>query len=188
MDLFVTPGTLLAANPQMLDPNFMHSVVLICQHSEQGAYGLVINRPSEHRTKAILPEELALARADVPLYIGGPVGAEHLQTLHCVPDRVEGGVHIAGDLWLGGEIDQVGELALSSASQFARSALLLIGYAGWESEQLEQELASGAWLPAPAQAEWIFRSDPSRTWKEVVRSLGGGARELADQPPDPSWN
>ncbi len=188
MNGFVPPGTLLAASPQLLDPNFMHAVVLICQHSEQGAFGLVINRPSEHKSSAILPEELAIARADVPLYIGGPVGPENLQSLHCVPDQVEGGVQIASDLWLGGELEQLGQLALASASQFASLAMLLVGYSGWGVGQLEEEIASGAWLPAPARPAWIFRADPARTWREVIRSMGDKARGLADQPPDPSWN
>lgn len=188
MDLLVAPGTLLAASPELRDPNFMHAVVLICQHSEQGAYGLIVNRPSQHTSKGVLPPELALGRADVPLYIGGPVGSENLQSLHCVPERVSGGVHIAEDLWLGGEIEELGHLAEQSPSTFTASALLLVGYSGWGAGQLELELECGSWLPAAARSEWIFRTDPSRTWKEVLRSLGRDARGLENQPPDPRWN
>jgi putative transcriptional regulator len=188
MDLLVAPGTLLLAGADMLDPNFMHSVVLIGQHSAEGAYGLVLNRPSSQTTRSLLSDTLALGRLDAPIFVGGPVGLDTLQVLHREPGRIAGAtVQLAEDLWIGGDLEQVGEYLLEAGPATTRVRLLL-GYAGWGEGQLETELADGAWLPVPGPPGELLDGPPEQMWRTLVRRLGPTGRGLADQPPDPSWN
>jgi len=188
MDMHVAEGTLLAASPSMLDPNFMHSVVLICQHTGDGAYGMVVNRPCEQTTRQVLDAHELLGKLDFPLFYGGPVGLEALQILHRVPEEIPGGVPLLDDLWVGGDLDTMAEYVTSNPEQAIDRVRLVIGYSGWGAGQLDIELASASWLPAPGSAEQILARDTTNLWRDVLRSLGEEAQGLVDQPPDPSWN
>ncbi|MCK6446785.1 MAG: YqgE/AlgH family protein [Planctomycetes bacterium] len=187
MDLHVEQGTLLAATPELLDPNFMHSVVLICQHTPEGAYGLVLNRRSEYTTRTLLSEHRTLGRYDHPIYVGGPVQLNSMQILHCVPEHIRDGVELVPGLWIGGELEHVAHyIAEHDASE--DHVRLLVGYAGWGAGQLDAELAGGSWLPAPCTAEHVFRRDPENLWRDVMRTIRGELAGLENQPPDPEWN
>ena len=187
-ELRVEAGTLLAAFPDMLDPNFMHSVVLICQHSDQGAYGVVTNRATKFAVKELLPDHPLLGQSKFPVFLGGPVDHTTLQFLHLVPDRIPGGLSIDGKLWLGGDLDALGEY-LAKHPRIARGKVrMFLGYAGWSAGQLDTELGTGSWLPAPPAMDAIFGEPGEATWRRVVRSIGREGSALEQQPPDVSWN
>jgi len=188
IDLFVDPGSFLAASPELLDPNFARAVVLICQHTSAGAYGLVLNRPSEFCARDVLPAHEFLRSSGLRAFVGGPVGLETLQILHRVPELIGGGEPITDDLWLGGDLDDVGRLARDDPERAAANVRLFLGYSGWGEGQLETELASCSWLPAPASAQRAFEVDAPNLWRDVVRALGPEYRALADEPPDPNYN
>jgi putative transcriptional regulator len=187
-ELRAVSGSLLVAAPDMLDPNFMHAVVLVVSHEPAGAMGLVLNRPANVTVDALLPDHPLLSRQRFLVHQGGPVGRDGLQFLHRVPERVPGGYEIAEGLFLGGEIDALAEYLedqRAAAHEFVR---LLIGYAGWGEGQLDRELSEGVWLPAPGKAEWVFNTDPERMWRDAVRSIGDAGRGLDELPPDVHWN
>ena len=188
MDLLVEQGTVLLAGADMLDPNFMHTVVLICQHSAEGAYGLVLNRPSHQTTAKVLSDELPLGRVDVPIFIGGPVGLDTLQVLHRAPEQISGGVQLADDLWIGGELDHIGRYALENPVSLATHVRVMMGYSGWGAGQLEVELATGSWLPVPGNPGALLNGDPQKLWRVLLKRLGDDGLGLANQPPDPRWN
>src|SRR5258708_11092024 len=98
--LVTEPGSVLAAAPDMLDPNFMHSVVLICRHTEEGAYGFVINRPASVMLDALAPDHPVLGKQSFPVFTGGPVGLHTLQFLHPAPEGIPGGIKIGSGLYL----------------------------------------------------------------------------------------
>lgn len=182
-------GTLLASAPSMLDPNFMHTVSVICEHTEAGAYGLVINKQSTLTIDRLLTDHPVFKSSTMPVWWGGPVGTNALQILHRVPDEIPEGMEIAGGLFVGGELEDVAEYTKRHGSEkTARQVRFLLGYAGWGEEQLETELASGSWLPLPLKLELAFQDDQESTWQEAVRSLGAEGRELAGLPPDIRWN
>lgn len=187
-ELRVLPGTLLAAWPDLVDPNFMHAVVLIIQHDDEGAFGLVVNKPSDVTTAQLLPEQPDLGRVDFPVHIGGPVDPGFLQFLHTVPDSVPGGFPLDGNLWLGGEVEALGRYVAEDPQGARSSVRMFVGYSGWGSGQLEEELGIGSWLPAPATVTAVFGGSGESTWRGVVRSIGEEGKGLAGQPPDPSWN
>lgn len=187
-ELRVAQGTYLAAGPDMLDPNFRHTVVLICQHDEHGAYGLVVNRPTPRTCDELLPEHPVLGQHAFPVHQGGPVGLDTMQVLHRAPKEIPGGVPIDGELWLGGDLDAVGGLLVASRPRALRRLRLLVGYSGWGAGQLEHELECGAWLPVRPKAAAVFAPAVERLWRDVVRDVGGPSAGFEDQPPDPTWN
>ncbi len=187
-EIYVSPGTLLAALPDMLDPNFMHSVVLMCQHSDQGAYGLVVNRPSGHRTQQVLADHKLWSKADAELFFGGPVNMNQLQLLHSAGEQVPGGVSILPGVFVGGDLDIAARWWLDGPDLARAGLRLVVGYSGWGPGQLEAELARGSWIPAPGAQELIFMHEPRNIWRAVLRSLGKEAEGLEFLPPDPHWN
>ena len=188
MDLTVEPGSLLVAAPNMLDPNFMHAVVLVVQHSHEGAYGLVINRPAAITLDVLLADHPILSQQRFPVHAGGPVGLDTLQFLQRVPEEVPGGSELGPGLVLGGDLDALARYIEQDPARAQQNVRMLLGYSGWGAKQLEAELASGAWVPAPLQPDWAFDPDGQLVWRRVLRSLGSHAQGLEDLPPDVSWN
>lgn len=188
MDLCIEPGTLLASTPDMLDPNFMHCVVLMIQHGSQGAYGLVVNKLSPLTLAHLFPTRPALALPSFPVHWGGPVGLDTLQILHCVPERVPGGLELGEGVHIGGDLEALARLLAEDLEEAKKRVRFVIGYSGWGEGQLEMELERHSWLPAALSAEVVFGADQQRTWRQVVRSVGGEARAYEDLPPDLRWN
>jgi putative transcriptional regulator len=188
MHLRTAPGSLLAASPDLLDPNFMHAVVLMCQHADEGAYGLVVNRPAEVTIDTLLPDHPVLGGVPFPVHAGGPVGLDTLQFLHSVGEEIPGGVAIVDGLWLGGDLDALARLIAADVEAARRRVRLIVGYSGWGAGQLDRELATGSWLPAAISVDLVFEEDPQGIWRRAVRSIGNLADGLADLPPDVSWN
>lgn len=188
MELRTRAGSLLAASPDLLDPNFMHSVVLMCQHTDEGAYGLVVNRPADVTVDALLPDHPVLGGILFPVFAGGPVGFDTLQFIHRVPERIEGGLPLVDGLWLGGDLDALAALISAHPQDARQHVRLIVGYSGWGAGQLDSELATGSWLPASLQTDLVFSDDRQGAWRQAVRSIGSEGTGLADLPPDVSWN
>jgi putative transcriptional regulator len=187
-DDFTIPGTFLCAWPDLQDPNFAHRVILMCEHSRHGAFGLVINDPLEVGTEVALEDHELLGQVEFPLYRGGPVGMENLQFLHRVPKQIPGGHMVCDDLWIGGDFEALAKYIHSAPEVALGNVRLFIGYSGWGAGQLEAEQESGSWVPAAAPSEEVFSSEPQFAWKRILQSLGEIGRELAEQPPDPRAN
>jgi putative transcriptional regulator len=186
--LRVEAGKLLAAYPDMLDPNFMHSVVLVLQHDAQGAHGVVTNQRTRLTVKELLPDHPTLGESSFPVHLGGPVDHNTLQFVHLVPDRIPGGLAIDGNLWMGGDLDALGRYLASRPGEAPGKVRLFLGYSGWGRGQLEGELGTGSWLPAPPSLEVVFGEGGESAWRRVVRSIGQAGDGLDTQPPDVSWN
>ncbi len=188
MDMRVAPGTLLAAWPDMLDPNFMHSVVLLCNHQREGAFGLVVNRDAGLTTRQLVPGHPVLGKVQFPVHLGGPVDHGTLNLVHSLNEEIPGGIEVAPGLLLGGDLDAFGALVEARPAVAAAHVRLFLGYAGWAAGQLEAELAMGSWLPAPLALESVFATELDAVWRGVIRSIGGEAKGLEHLPPDASWN
>jgi len=175
-------GHLLVAGPTLVDPNFRRTVVLVGEHGEEGAMGLVLNRPSETDVDEAVPPLADLEGVDELVYVGGPVQPEAVVVLGDFTDPEQAGVLVVGSIgFLPGEVDrdELGELA---------RARVYAGYAGWGPGQLEQELEEGSWIVEPAQPEDVFTDAPDQLWSEILRRKGGPFRVLALMPEDPRQN
>ncbi|HED65556.1 MAG TPA: YqgE/AlgH family protein [Planctomycetes bacterium] len=187
-ELLLEPGTLLAAWPDLMDPNFMHTVLVLCRHTEEGAFGFVTNRRTEFTVADLLPDHELLAHSSFPVHLGGPVDHSTLQFLHTLPDRIPGGVQVTGELMLGGDLDALARALDELGDDAGARVRLLLGYSGWGAGQLEGELRSGSWIPAPHTPSAIFGPEGEDQWRRVVRSSGVVGEDLGNQPPDVSWN
>jgi putative transcriptional regulator len=175
-------GHLLIAGPNLLDPNFWRTVVLVGEHSEEGALGVVLNRTSETPVEAALPELTLLAEDLGAVHVGGPVQPSAVVVLadFVDPDAAETLVlDSVGFLPPEVEPDTLGEL---------RRARVYAGYAGWGPGQLDDELEEGSWIVEPARPEDVFTDDPEGLWSDVLRRKGGPFAVLAAMPPDPGLN
>ena len=189
MKLEVAPGTFLLSVPQMADPNFMHTVVCMCSHDEGGAFGFVVNRKLSVTLDTLVPDHPVLSQVAFPVYSGGPVGEEMMQFLHRVPDAIAGGFELTDGLHVGGDLEAMAEYVTTSGEAAGAHARVILGYSGWGEGQLESELAAGAWIPAPLQADLVFSPDDTESlWREALRGLGELGEGLSQVPPDISWN
>lgn len=166
-------GHLLIAMPTLSDPNFARTVTYICEHSEQGALGIVINRPLDMDLGTVF-EQLALNFADPrlagqPVLQGGPVHQERGFVLHEPDQQFDATLAVTDAIRVTTSQDI---LAAIARGQGPRRALLALGYAGWGAGQLEQEIGQNAWLSVPATNQLIFDTPFERRWEEAARLLG----------------
>ena len=178
-------GKLLLASPTLLDPNFVRTVVLIAEHTDEGAMGLVLNRPAASSVSEAVPDLAWLAgEEDDQVYVGGPV-AETAVIVLAEFDRPEvAGALVEGDLgFVGTDADD--QDALEGAIRRAR---VFAGHAGWGPGQLEGELEEEAWIVEPPRREEIFTEDAEGLWAAVLRRKGRRYALLSTMPPDPSLN
>jgi putative transcriptional regulator len=176
-------GNLLVAGPALLDPNFARSVVLIADHDEDGALGVILNRPLPVAVHDAAPPLAPLVDADASLFQGGPVQPEAAVVL-AEFERLDDAGMLAFDSigFLLGEVEE-------EVAKRIRRARVFAGYAGWGPGQLETELeADGGWIVEPALPADAFTDEPEQLWSTVLRRKGGEYAILATMPVDPSLN
>jgi putative transcriptional regulator len=169
-------GQLLIAAPSLFD-YFRRTVVLVIEHTADGAMGVVLNRESQARVADVVPQLAGLGADDDLVRIGGPVSAESVVALGEFGDLSEAGTAVVGNL---------GTLDPDSANESLRRLRVYAGYAGWGAGQLDGELEQDAWLVAPAEDEDPFSDED--IWSRALERRGGAYKLLATMPPDPSQN
>lgn len=175
-------GQFLIAMPTLADPNFSQTVTYICQHSGEGALGIVISRPMEMQLAEILSsmkiEILHESVAGIPIYFGGPVQPEHGFVLHSPLGDWQGTLAVNEDVGLTTSRDILEAIA---AGEGPEKFLIALGYAGWGRGQLEQEMMDNAWLNVPADPEILFDLPPSQRWRAAASRLGVNLDLLSSQ-------
>lgn len=168
-------GKLLIAMPGMGDPRFGRSVILICAHSDEGAMGLIVNKPMPDLNFAGLLDQLNIPRdprgRDIVVHFGGPVERGRGFVLHTPDYRAEGG----GTMEIGPRFRMTATqdiLAALARGQGPDAALLALGYSGWGPGQLEAELLRNDWLTADAPEDLVFGGDPAGCWGAALRRIG----------------
>jgi putative transcriptional regulator len=177
-------GQLLLASPTLVDPNFLRTVVLVAEHTEEGAMGLVLNRPTASTVGEAVPDLAWLVGEDERVYVGGPV-AESAVIVLAEWDRPElAGALVTDDLgFVGTDADD--PEALEGA---VRRARVFAGHAGWGPGQLEAELEEEAWIVEPPRRDELFADDAEALWGSVLRRKGRRYALLATMPLDPTLN
>jgi putative transcriptional regulator len=178
------PGVLLIADPFLKDPNFLRTVVFLCEHKDEGSFGFVLNRQYENTLDELLPD---LEGKKLPVYYGGPVQVDTIHFLHQYPDEIPGGQEVLTGIWWGGEFESVAELI--KREDFDPSKIrFFIGYSGWGGGQLSEEMMEKTWLTVKANRKLIFHSDPGQVWKDSLKHLGGDYEMMVNFPLDPTLN
>ena len=177
-------GQLLVAAPSLEDPNFARTVVIVGEHNEDGALGVVLNRPSDTEVAEAVPDLAELVEDGEIVHVGGPVQTSAVLVLaeFAEPEQAQQLV-----------VDSVGFLAVDDEEEdpvatALERARVFAGYAGWGPGQLEAELAREDWIVEPATGEDVFCDDPDALWSRVLERKGGQYRLLARMPLDPSVN
>jgi putative transcriptional regulator len=176
-------GQLLLAAPTLLDPNFRRTVVLIGAHSEEGAMGVVLNRPSAVTVGEAVPQLERAAGELETVYVGGPVQPDSIVFLAEFLDPSPAGLLVLGRIGFPAPEADIGELAEAIARR-----RVFAGYAGWGGGQLDEELDNGDWIAHPARPEDVFTEDPEELWGTVLARKGGAYALIARMPLDPSMN
>jgi len=176
-------GRLLIASPALVDPNFARTVVLITEHAPEGAMGVVLNRPSETEVVDVAPELADVVVEGEPVFIGGPVQPQALVVLAEFSDLDAAAWIIAEDVGFVAADTEYGDL-----SDVVRRGRVYAGYSGWDSGQLEAELAEEAWIVEPPLPAELFPDDPLALWHDVLARKGGQFALISRMPDDPSLN
>ena len=167
---------LLVSMPQMQDPNFARSVVLLCDYAPEGAFGLVLNRPTDNSASTMVRLEPALVDANaMPLCLGGPVEPERGWILLGEPPVEADYRTIADGVYLATSPQLLRQVLTATPAPRAR---VLAGYAGWGPGQLDAELAQSAWLIGSVDADLVFDVDAGLMWETAIRRLGADPSSL----------
>jgi putative transcriptional regulator len=177
-------GQLLLDGGELTGSFFHHSVVLICQHDPEGAFGLVLNRPAPTTVGEALVADLPDSIKEQTLFVGGPVQSSALSFLHSDAFLPNGSV--MPNLNLEHSLDTLVEIGESLST--TRKLKVFAGYAGWSPGQLDDEMKRKAWVTHPADLELVFTTMPERLWKSILQQKGWKYRLLAESPEDLSWN
>ncbi|MCB1181216.1 MAG: YqgE/AlgH family protein [Chlamydiia bacterium] len=178
-------GTFLIASPDVESGIFFRSVLILCEHSPNGSFGIVINKKLDLE----LPEEILsferLSNPRIEIRAGGPVQTNQMILLHSSSDLPEQTIEICEGVYLGGDLQFLQEAVSSEGGPEIR---LCFGYTGWQSGQLEREFLDGGWFLHPASAKYVFEMPVHDIWQSLLREMGGKYATLSMIPEDLTLN
>jgi putative transcriptional regulator len=187
-------GQFLIAAKHLRDNNFFKAVVLMLEHSDEGAMGVVINHPMDVSVSSALSKHFEMSRAGQCLLAGGPVEENALLILHNSCDYDQEHDAIVPGVFVGTSPDVFERVVESSLEEHDDDSTnefefrIYAGYSGWGAGQLEQEMGRGDWFSVPASADFVFEREPYQVWEDALKLFHKRKRLLPDQPANPEWN
>jgi putative transcriptional regulator len=179
----VAPGTLLISDPFLKDPNFMRTVVFLCEHTKDGSFGFVLNKVLEQQIGDLLIDAEGIR---FPVYNGGPVQRDTIHFLHQRPHDI-GGFEVTDGIFWGGDFEKV--LALLKEGELTTKDIrFFLGYSGWGEGQLAGELEEKSWITREANKRFVFDMNTPQIWKASLTDLGGEYSQMVNYPIDPQLN
>jgi len=178
------PGILLIADPFLKDPNFLRTVVILCEHKEEGSFGFVLNKQIEQSLGELISD---LEDVKLPVYYGGPVQMNTIHFLHQCPDLIPESSKISDDIYWGGNFETVTALIKNNCIDVTKIKFF-VGYSGWGDGQLSDELKEKSWLTVSATKGLVFDTQYSEIWKGSLQHLGGEYEMMVNFPIDPQLN
>lgn len=186
-DQLIAPerGDLLISEPYLSDPNFERTVILLCEHDENGSFGFVLNKRSESTLPELI-EETEGFNTDV--FVGGPVQQNTLHFLHHSPEKLKSDREISKGIYWGVDFEDLLS-SINTKRITQKDVKFFIGYSGWSPGQLIAELEVKSWIVyKQASPKQVFQMDPDVLWKEVLQEMGGKYRIISNYPTDPRLN
>lgn len=177
-------GRLLISEPFLPDPNFERTVVLLCDHNEEGSFGFVLNKPSTVKVNEVMED---INNLDEVVFIGGPVQQDTLHFIHR-NTPLEKAVVICDEIRWGGSFEDL--IILTNTRQISSTDIrFFLGYSGWGPGQLESELDQNSWIVCDyINDELLFDTNPQLMWKKALENMGGRFSVYSNYPVDPSLN
>jgi len=181
----IQKGVFLIASPDIESGMFFRAVMLVCEHSSTGSFGLLINKTLDLE----LPEEIVnlnnVANSKVSIRAGGPVQTNQMMLLHTQDDPALQTLKVCDGVYLGGDLQFLQDMLADEGGPFIH---LCFGYAGWSGGQLEREFLDGSWYMFPANRHYIFEVAPEKLWRTLLRDMGGKYATLSMIPDDLTIN
>lgn len=177
-------GRLLVSGPFLPDPYFRRTVVLLCEHDDEGSFGFVLNRSMDMHVSDLVPRMGAI---HARVHMGGPVHSDNLYFLHTLGTHVTGSTPVVDGVRVGGDHEQLRDL-LAADPKLVNHVRFFVGYAGWSAGQLERELEERSWFVAPGDKRSIMAADSSDLWRTTLRRMGTAFAAIANFPEDPGLN
>lgn len=178
-------GTLLVACPDIVDSLFTRSVILLCDHSTIGSFGLILNKPLDVEfPKEIMGSEIT-ANPNMQIRNGGILQPNQMMLIHTSPEIPDQTLSLTENVFLGGDLDF---LQNAIGTETGPKMLLCFGYCGWSAGQLEKEFLESDWFVHPANEELVFDTPPEKMWQKTLREMGGKYASLSMIPEDLSLN
>jgi putative transcriptional regulator len=178
------PGILLIADPFLKDPNFLRTVVLLCEHKSEGSFGFVLNKKAENTIDELIP---GLEGFKFPVFYGGPVQMDTLHFLHQYPEKIPGSFEVSNGVYWGGDFEMLVEM-IRKQEIMASKIRFYVGYSGWSDGQLDEELKEKSWLTVKAERKIVFHKNTDEIWKDSLKHLGGEFEMMINFPIDPQLN
>ncbi len=176
-------GRLLISEPFLNDPNFERTVVLLCEHNQDGSFGFILNKPSIVKVSDIISDLAVEGMA----YVGGPVQQDTLHYLHRLSHLPEAN-RIANSVYWGGDFDEL-QSGIELGTIVEADVRFFLGYSGWGAGQLEEELDQDSWIVCDfVDDELFFDTAPDQMWKKALNNMGGRFTVYANYPIDPNLN
>ncbi|MEQ1744992.1 MAG: YqgE/AlgH family protein [Saprospiraceae bacterium] len=177
-------GQILIAEPFMLDPYFRRSVILVCEHHDQGTIGFILNKSIDMNLNDLVND---FPSFDTEVFYGGPVQTDTLHYVHNLGDLLDESIKISDGVWWGGDFDKLKFLITRQMVQ-PDNIRFFVGYSGWSSGQLKEELEYGSWVTGNMDANYIFKFKPHRLWRHAMYNKGDVYEIISDMPDQLSWN
>lgn len=177
-------GRILVSEPYLPDPNFERTIILLCEHNEDGSFGFVLNKPSLARISDVMEDIQAF---DLPVFVGGPVQQDTLHYIHrCA--SLEDSILIADDVYWGGNFESL-LLKIDTHQIVPEDIKFFLGYSGWSAGQLDEELEADSWIVSDKfNGELIFETNPDVMWQQALKLMGGRYSIYSNYPVDPRMN
>jgi putative transcriptional regulator len=177
-------GRILVSEPYLPDPNFERTIILICEHNDEGSFGFIMNKPSAAKLGDVM---LDLKDIVSPVFIGGPVQQDTLHYIHRI-SNLEDSIQVMDGIYWGGNFDQL--VSLIETKQVAASDIkFFLGYSGWGVGQIEEELKEDSWIVSDkVNEELLFDIKAEAMWQYALKSMGGRFSVYSNYPQDPRLN
>lgn len=180
----IAKGSILISEPYLGDTNFERTVVLICDHNDQGTFGYILNKPTAIEINSVIKD---LTNFPLHLHIGGPVSQDSVHFIHRSKYRLDGDVEIQENVYWGGNFEDLKELIITGKI-LPKDVRFFIGYSGWGEGQLNREIENKSWIIGSASSEEIFETEPEQFWRAILKNMGGRFKQLSNYPIDPRLN
>ncbi|MEL7123204.1 MAG: YqgE/AlgH family protein [Bacteroidota bacterium] len=180
----IKTGKVLLAEPFMLDPNFKRSAVLLCEHSEEGSVGFIMNKPIKMRIDELMD---GFPEFESEVLFGGPVQTDTIHYVHTVGELLDNSIHVMNNIYWGGDFDKLKFLISSKLIQ-PKDIRFFVGYSGWSEGQLVDEIKSGSWILADMDTNYLFQDYSKEMWQKVLEDKGNAYSVIAHMPEIASWN
>ncbi|MFT4664741.1 MAG: putative transcriptional regulator [Polaribacter sp.] len=183
-DVKINRGGVLIAEPFMLDPNFKRAVILVCEHQNDGSLGFILNKSLDMKINDLIAD---FPEFDSNVYYGGPVQTDTVHYVHNVGGLIPNSNEISGEIFWGGDFELLKKL-IKSGKVKPENIRFFVGYTGWSSGQLTEEMKYGSWVSGSFTPDYLFKDESQTLWMNALNEKGNAYSVIAQMPEALSWN